>query len=554
MTDPARPPAYAAGLDEQQLAAVMCDPNAVVTAGAGSGKTTVLTARYLRMVIEKRYSVGELLTLTFTRKAATEMYDRIYRKLAEFGRDPFVAEQIAAFDSARIGTLDSFCAEVARNGGGAYGVPPTFRYDEREIARLARRTAVAFVIEKRGDPTMSRLVSTLGFTRVTDELFGRLAREFVTVASRVDLLELFKSQVLILTARHRDGVDRLHTMLDAIFALEPVVNAIKTAHESILKVRDTLKRAQPVDPTITLDALRMLGALNARTGRSEALEVAEYKEHLATVRALSASLTGVCETIIELPYLENVFRLADEFADRVVAERRIQSLVTYQDVLALAVTILTENHALRRFYKKRFRHIMIDEFQDNNEMQKKLLFLLAEKTDRERDGVPGPGELESGKLFFVGDEKQSIYLFRGADVSVFKALSSELTAAGGRSITLPTNYRSRPELVAFFNTLFTRVMAQADAPFEAVFTELRPGRTRSVDPKIERLIRAREAQQAWRRTRTHDHRKLGQYRHGIQPGCGNLHFPVHYRSRNMFQYSYDGRGYLRRTIARRCWD
>ncbi|TVR57670.1 MAG: hypothetical protein EA426_11880 [Spirochaetaceae bacterium] len=489
MTQPVKTPAYAAGLDDEQLAAVMCDPNAVVTAGAGSGKTTVLTARYLRMVIEKRYSVGELLTLTFTRKAATEMYDRIYRKLAEFGDDPFVAEQIAGFDSARIGTLDSFCAEIARNGGGAYGVPPTFRYDEREIERLARRTAVAFVVEKRGDPTMRRLVSTLGFTRVTDELFGRLAREFVTVASRVDLLELYRSQVLILTDRHRDGVEQLHSVLDSIFALEPVVNAIKTAHETIIKVRDTLKREQPVDPSITLDAIRTLGALNARTGRSEAIEVVEYKEHLTAARSLSASLTGVCETIIELPYLENVFRLADEFAGRVVAERRNQSLVTYQDVLALAVRILTENRSLRRFYKKRFRHIMIDEFQDNNELQKQLLFLLAERTDREREGVPGPGELESGKLFFVGDEKQSIYLFRGADVSVFKALSIELTAAGGRSITLPTNYRSRPELVAFFNTLFTRVMAQAAEPFEAVFTELRPGRTRSVDPRVELWIK-----------------------------------------------------------------
>jgi ATP-dependent helicase/nuclease subunit A len=94
---------------------------------------------------------------------------------------------------------------------------------------------------------------------------------------------------------------------------------------------------------------------------------------------------------------------------------------------------------------------MIDEFQDNNELQKELLFLLAERSDRIDTSVPAPDELENGKLFFVGDEKQSIYRFRGADVSVFRKLKDELSA---EDLPLRINYRSAPELIGAFNAVF----------------------------------------------------------------------------------------------------
>jgi len=97
----------------------------------------------------------------------------------------------------------------------------------------------------------------------------------------------------------------------------------------------------------------------------------------------------------------------------------------------------------------RFQYILIDEFQDNNELQKQLLFLLS------KEGK----EIRRGKLFFVGDEKQSIYLFRGADVSVFKGLANELMAA---PLSLNLNYRSTNQLIEFFNSVFRIVMLPAN--------------------------------------------------------------------------------------------
>ena len=117
---------------------------------------------------------------------------------------------------------------------------------------------------------------------------------------------------------------------------------------------------------------------------------------------------------------------------------------------------------------------MIDEFQDNNQLQKELLYLLAEKEDLLGEKIPQARDLEKDKLFFVGDEKQSIYRFRGADVSVFKGLSSELAAQSREpAVALNTNYRSEPGLIAFFNRIFRNIMGSSVFDFEADFQELK---------------------------------------------------------------------------------
>ncbi|MCX7949325.1 MAG: UvrD-helicase domain-containing protein, partial [Treponemataceae bacterium] len=116
-------------LDVFQEAACQADHNVVVAAGAGSGKTAILSERYVRLVKERRLPVRSILTLTFTRKAAMEMLDRIYRRLQEEhlqGPDGFLAEQLEHFHEARIATLDSFCATIVRSGCTTYGISPSF--------------------------------------------------------------------------------------------------------------------------------------------------------------------------------------------------------------------------------------------------------------------------------------------------------------------------------------------------------------------------------------------------------------------------------------------
>ena len=160
-----------------------------------------------------------------------------------------------------------------------------------------------------------------------------------------------------------------------------------------------------------------------------------------------------------------------------IEEKRRTSMLSFSDTMALALDILKRNTGLRQYFKTRYKYIMIDEFQDNNSLQRDLLFLLAERNDLCIEGrIPETDELEKGKLFFVGDEKQSIYLFRGADVSVFRSLQDDISSSGGRSLRLSTNYRSCRCLIDHFNTVFRSVFASSEKDYEARFEETRAGR------------------------------------------------------------------------------
>jgi hypothetical protein len=130
-----------ARLDEHQLEAVYCDQNCVVSAGAGSGKTTVLSYRFLRLVLQGKADVNQILTLTFTRKAAREMQQRIHHHLLSFRHDRDIERQLAMFNEASISTLDSFCSQIVRSDSIRYGIAQDFVIDDEQTLKNTRRCA-----------------------------------------------------------------------------------------------------------------------------------------------------------------------------------------------------------------------------------------------------------------------------------------------------------------------------------------------------------------------------------------------------------------------------
>ena len=148
--------------------------------------------------------------------------------------------------------------------------------------------------------------------------------------------------------------------------------------------------------------------------------------------------------------------------------KREAGVLGFTDIAHLAVDALIEDIELRQMYKNMFKHIMVDEFQDNNFLQRDLVYLLAEKNECRNRGVPERGDLVEGKLFLVGDEKQSIYGFRGADVSVFRGLAGDFAAsAPAGNLRLKCNYRSRPMLITAFNRIFGGLSEENGAPSAA---------------------------------------------------------------------------------------
>jgi ATP-dependent helicase/nuclease subunit A len=476
-------------LDKDQRAAAEAVRNVVVTAGAGSGKTGVLAARYVWLVTERMLTVDRILTLTFTNKAVNEMYGRIYEVLTGQGDNPRAAGAIRDFHKARITTLDSFCAGIARDAAARFGIPPDFTIDNGKIRELALERALPFVLDNRENPALQSLLADRRIKTVAEELFAKTVLEYSPISSPPD----FK------TLKERQGKEILEQWREKTAAAAYLTGEIKeelgkignTATETYKKLRSFYERPLPDAPDIRLllekegfpthsapenpaaeeeghirrrmsayfQSLETLGAFKIPWNAKGMELIREYHRYL---RDLYPELQSIANFALQADITAAVFPLIEEFQNQFNRTKRETGLLTFNDVAVLALDALSRFPDIRRMYKEGIDAVMIDEFQDNNSLQRDLIFLLAEKPERNEPGLPGAGDLSPEKMFFVGDEKQSIYRFRGADVSVFRGLGN--SPALGNTLNLGYNYRSRPGLIAAFNYIFGGLLPETPVP------------------------------------------------------------------------------------------
>ncbi|MDR2417665.1 MAG: UvrD-helicase domain-containing protein [Treponema sp.] len=482
--------------DEDQYAAYRADNNVAVSAGAGSGKTTVLAERYVRLVTEGGLAISEVLTLTFTRKAAAQMYSRIFTRLSE-STHPLAKERLAQFDQVRISTLDAFCSTISRGVSYRYGISGDFRIDERSLVLAAEDTAVEVIMRHRHDKAIGTLVAARNFETIVKDLFAGLA---LSVFSFVDAdlalpvftegeertyAALMKKQLDCIEKEAGVHIEELNAIRNYILSLT-AENGKEP--ESLKKIKETLRGRAPLEPLFDEEHVEALvdaaeHYLDGITLRGKVLD--EVKEAIIDMREKLKMLKILAVSLLFHEDIPALGTILDEYRQLFLNRKRQTGLLSFGDAAELAVDALKTDIDLRSYYKEYIKAIMIDEFQDNNQLQKDLLYLIAERNDRGTPGImPSVQDLAPNKLFFVGDEKQSIYRFRGADVSVFNGLAEELAKAPAperlsirsASLALSTNYRSTAELVGFFNALFPDVFGEAKKPFEAKFSPMLSGK------------------------------------------------------------------------------
>jgi ATP-dependent helicase/nuclease subunit A len=498
-------------LDGDQKKAVALRRNGAVSAGAGSGKTTVLAARYLDLVFTSGADVRSILCLTFTRKAQAEMQSRVWRELSS-SADPRARAQVERFSEASISTIDSFCGSVLRSSAQDYGYAPDFQVDDEEAKRIAEEEALRFLLERREDEALSELFSRMTFERVWRELFAEAVYRFSHPAPRPEgdfsampaLAKLALARAAAKTATELDdaiaaglgalGLGTPHTAKGlASAALFRQLGA--TLPQGCLALAGSAGGMQKL-----LSATRELAGWNLSAFGKSGVE-GELKKAAGEGKEAARRLGDLAKAASLEELSEKVLGLLSDFAEVYKTAKRARGVMGFRDAAVCAVDLLSRRTDIRAYYKRRYRYLMVDEFQDDDELQKELLYLLAEAEGSLAAGIPGPLDLAPDKLFFVGDGKQSIYRFRGADVSVFNRLGAELSQAAAASTPdgegtprLRTNYRSEPALVAFFNDLFSRVFGGASAAFEATHEEAlaraaRPG----LEPSLRLLWKERQA-------------------------------------------------------------
>jgi ATP-dependent helicase/nuclease subunit A len=508
------------GLDRDQAAAVRTAGNTVVSAGAGSGKTRVLASRFAWLVMERNIKAENILTLTFTNKAANEMYDRIYRQLLEHQDNGRARDAVNDFYKAAISTMDSFCSSVARMAAKYYGISPDFTIDNEGVRELAVGESLPFVLEYRQENALRMLMTDKKIRTVAEELFADTMVEYSSISNPLDFEYYKKIQGSAILDKWDECLARVTELIWGILGeLDQMGPPSGTSYKELMGYRGkrcppapdmrTLMQALgywgPADPapveSIRREAAVFFGFLNALCGIRS---ISEKSTSLAFVKEMHDELKGglleelelIAAFILQADIIAGVFSLLEIFQKQFNQKKREAGLLSFRDVACLAVDALKKYEVIRAVYKDSIAAVMIDEFQDNNSLQRDLVFLIAEKPDCHNKEVPPAADLCPDKLFFVGDEKQSIYRFRGADVSVFRRLAADLRdGSTGGVISLSHNYRSVPALIDTFNWIFgglppdpgspavpgAGVFRPADeaVPYEAAYSRVYPRERRT---------------------------------------------------------------------------
>jgi len=473
-------------LNEEQKKAAFCEENAVVTAGAGSGKTRVLANRFAWLLTEKGFKVDEILTLTFTKKAAVEMNKRIYSLVSDIAENETgvksqrAKEALDDFIRARIQTLDSYGASIVKQCSARYGISPDFTIDENRCRSLALEISYPFFITYRHHPAIKKLYSDNQPQTIVSDIFADILFNYCRIDKPADFSQDVIKQFDILYSEWKKNRDELLNILNDTIVLIyenpallpdliPLIDIYKNGKIDVLEP-SVLKNyfdfllnlpkeecvekadAHQVQNIIT-DLLRYLNSFNSRNLNLQRGKKIDnpVKENIKKIRGFFYSILSLGISCLQAGFIISIMSLLSQLQEQYLAKKRAEGVLTFHDVANLSRTILIEQKDIRQSEKEAFKAIMIDEFQDNNELQKDILFLLAEKIDVCGEGIPQADDLCKDKLFFVGDEKQSIYFFRGADVSVFRKLKNEINS---KDLPLKTNYRSSPFLIGAFNAIF----------------------------------------------------------------------------------------------------
>ncbi len=498
-------------LTPHQLKALDHKNHISLTANAGSGKTFVLSRRYLEIALSENLSLRNIAAITFTDKAAGELYKKIASLIedrlsastesAEIKRLENIRRQLV---SANISTIHSFCIDILREFPVEAGLDANFTpVDETASGELIELSVDEMIKAALNNPDEEQLLKYL------IRLFAsknQLAKELIRLINhRKNVLSISES---LYSGSEEETASKLHELFldyaERIFLKdkEKLTDSIERINSAVIannKKSDTAAEALPliskmnaaggteeylaailnVKSAVTTGkgTLRLTGYINKAVKEEMNAEIEIVNEFFADIgflnipedsAELEADLARFGKTLIT--FFEKALAVYER-------KKKENGYLDYEDILLQARNILTNEHVQNSLAQK-FKYIMVDEYQDTNEIQYNIF-------------LPILNHLKQGNLFIVGDEKQSIYMFRDAELQVFNKTRKDIEESSGSEflLSLPDSFRMAPALCLFTNYVFTRLFAGPREIFnEVTHTDLVCAREDGVEGKIEFLI------------------------------------------------------------------
>ncbi len=439
--------------DSQIKGVTITDRDLCVVAGPGSGKTRVLVERFANLVTEHNVSINEILTLTFTEKAANEMKIRAARLFEEKGME----KERQEIEFAYLSTIHSFCSRLLRENAIEACIDPQFRVmDELEAGRVKEQTL---------RDTLRRWAEEKGLDTFLNDIFWK------QTDSRKSRLKSFKENLIMLYEKIRNACvpisetvnqndlsqDIASSYNDAgklINEIDKIRSEKKLAEKTREKVDYVLERWNASDLQNDINKLYtekesppqkddlILALLNRVKGIHSVINLTvsnDVKPPLGALREELKTLTGLLaedySTRIKMVLRDFLMNFDIAYSER----KRAESLIDFTDLETKTIELLRNKKYIANEIQQKFLYILVDEFQDISRLQKTIIDLIRGKDN----------------LFIVGDEKQSIYGFRDAEVEIFQDIQKESDRES--LISLNENFRSRPQVLDFINHIFDRL-------------------------------------------------------------------------------------------------
>ena len=496
--------------DVQWKAIYAAGHDVLVSAAAGSGKTAVLIERLIQKILapeDVRIDVDELLVVTFTNASAAEMRNRmaeaLEKALSEDPSNAFLRRQLSLLNKAQISTLHSFCLSICREYAYTIDLDPGFRLASTEEASLLQDDVLMDVLEKayRGD--MDALFSKMELYALVDSfatdrsdqaiefllqemykvsrvqpkpyewLRGLPAKYDIDPNTPIDDLAIAKEIRPFVVASLQEAASRLYKGWQIVSvepALQKNTELFEGEYTAVKAVADAMaqgswQEAYELMPAIEFGRIK---AVTKKDTEQDRVQYAIAKDHRDQAKAMITALREtffarhpklyVQEMAATKPILETLVKLTIEYSEAFKKAKQERGLLDFSDLEHYALEILTARDTdttpptpsdVALGFKKRFKEVLVDEYQDVNFLQETILQL-----------VKSGGEA-SGNMFMVGDVKQSIYAFRLAEPRLFlekyKRFDTDPTD-NGMKIDLNANFRSRSEVLEGTNYVFEQIM------------------------------------------------------------------------------------------------
>lgn len=446
-------PSDAIWTDEQWNAIYDKGHNIIVSAGAGSGKTAVLSERVIEN-LKSGMSIKEVLLLTFTKAASLEMKTRIRNKIK---KNPSLSKELSLIDEAYITTFDSFALSIVKKYHYILNISPNVSIIDEPIIRIKKKEILTNIFDKYYENRNEKFLKLISDFCIKDD--KEIFESILSIYSKIDLkynkneyLDNYINEYFNINRINNDIKDYEKLLMSKFEELDYLIEDMSyyTDSDYITNLRlsvSNLMHSKTYDEIVSNLSVEI-----PRLPKGSTDEVKEKKElindviknikSLCTYKNREEIMSSILST---KDYKEVIIDILKDFDKYVMSYKYENDIYEFTDIANLAIKLVKENVSVKEELKSSFKEIMIDEYQDTNDLQEILINMIS-----------------NNNVYMVGDIKQSIYRFRNANPDIFKEKYNKYSNhIGGEKIDLNKNFRSREEVLNNINLLFNKVMDES---------------------------------------------------------------------------------------------